>query len=282
MFYDPLIAKLCAHGPDRAAATANLREALDGFVIRGLGHNIPFLSAVLANPRFAEGRLTTNFIAEEYGERFQDPPLPEARRRDLAAVATAMKLAEAERAAQVSGRLRGWLHQPETAWSVKLGHEFLTVELEPGSGGGLALVVDGQRLVVSLGWQPGAALARAVVDGRAITVQVDRVLEGYRLVHGGAELVAVVRSRRAADYAARMPAKVPPDTSRLVRSPMPGLIVKVAVDVGQEVKAGQELCILEAMKMENVLRAERDGRLTEVNVAPRDTVAADQVLMAFG
>ena len=258
-----------------------LAEALDGFVIRGLGHNVPFLAAVVQNPRFAEGRLTTNFIAEEYGDRFQGFVLPEGHRQDLAALAAAMKIKEAARAAEISGRMRTWRYQPVTAWTVKLGEEILPVDVEADGPDGLALALAGRRLTVALDWHPGQRLARARIDGRSLVAQVDPVAEGYLLTHGGAELRALVRTRRAADYAARMPFKAPPDTSRLVRSPMPGLIVTVAVSAGQDVKVGQELCILEAMKMENVLRAERDGTVEEVKIKPRDTVAADQILMTF-
>jgi propionyl-CoA carboxylase alpha chain len=280
MYYDPMIAKLCAHGPDRATATARLARALDGYVVRGVGHNIPFLSAVLANPRFAEGRLSTNFIAEEYGERFQGRELDAATRRELAAVAVAMRVREAARAAEVSGRMRTWRYEPVTDWSVDFGDEVLPVDLDL-HGDGVACTVSGHKLHVALDWQPGRKLARATIDGRFLVVQVDALLEGYRLSHGGAEHKVLLRTRRAAEYAARMPEKIPPDTSRLVKSPMPGLIVSVAVEAGQEVKAGQELCILEAMKMENVLRAERDGTVAEVRIGAKDTVAADQVLLTF-
>jgi propionyl-CoA carboxylase alpha chain len=280
MYYDPMIAKLCAFGPDRATAAARLARALDGYLVRGVGHNIPFLSAVLANPRFAAGRLSTNFIAEEYGERFQGRELDEATRRDLAAVAVAMRVRETARAAEIGGRMRTWRYRPVTEWSVKLGEELLDVDLDfHGDGAGEA--VAGRKLHVAVEWQPGHKLARATIDGRFLVVQVDPLLEGYLLSHGGAELKALLRTRRAAEYAARMPPKIPPDTSRLVKSPMPGLIVSVAVASGQEVKLGQELLILEAMKMENVLRAERDGTVAEVRIAPRDTVAADQVLLTF-
>jgi propionyl-CoA carboxylase alpha chain len=145
----------------------------------------------------------------------------------------------------------------------------------------LVVAIAGNALRVELEWQPGEVLAQATIDGRIMVVQVDSLLEGYLLSHGGTELKVLLRTRRAAEYAARMPPKVPSDTSRLVRSPMPGLIVAVAVTPGQEVKLGQELCVLEAMKMENVLRAERDGMVGEVNISPRDTVAADQVLFTF-
>jgi propionyl-CoA carboxylase alpha chain len=282
MFYDPMIAKLCAYGPDRAVATRRLSRALDSYLVRGPGHNIPFLSAVLANPRFAEGRLSTNFIAEEYGDRFQGFVLPEGRRHELAAMAVAMKVREAARAATISGRMRTWRYQPVTDWSVKLGEETFPVDVEVHGHDGLTVDVAGHKLHVALEWLPGQPLARGTIDGRTIVAQVDPVLEGYVLTHGGAELKALVRTRRAAEYIARMPYKAPPDTSKLLKSPMPGLIVSISVAPGQEVKVGQELCVLEAMKMENVLRAERDAVVGEVRIKPRDTVASDQVLLTFG
>ena len=281
MYYDPMIAKLCAHAADRSTATARLARALDGYLVRGVGHNIPFLSAVLANPRFAEGRLSTNFIAEEYGERFQGRELDEATRHDLAAVAVAMRVRESARAAEIGGRMRTWRYRPVTEWSVQLGDELLAVDVEFPGGDGITCSVGGRKLHVALAWQPGQKLAKATIDGRFLVTQVDPLLEGYLLSHGGAELKVLLRTRKAAEYAARMPAKIAPDTSRLVKSPMPGLIVTVAVAPGQDVKLGQELCVLEAMKMENVLRAERDGIVGEVKISPKDTVAADQVLLTF-
>jgi propionyl-CoA carboxylase alpha chain len=282
MFYDPMIAKLCAWGPDRTTAIDRLSKALDGFVIRGLTHNIPFLNAVLANQRFVEGRVSTNFIAEEYGERFQGFALPEGRRHELAAIAALMKVREAARASTISGRMRTWRYQPVKAWSVQLGDETFVVDIEEQHGhDSITVRIAGHRLHVVLDWRPGQHLARATIDGRPLVVQVDPVLEGFILTHGGTEMKTLVRTHRAAEYAARMPYKPPPDTSKLLKSPMPGLIVAVSVEPGQEIKIGQELCVLEAMKMENVLRAERDGMVAEIKIKPRDTVAADQVLMTF-
>ncbi|MFL5338440.1 MAG: acetyl-CoA carboxylase biotin carboxylase subunit [Geminicoccaceae bacterium] len=281
MFYDPMIAKLCAHGPDRGTATARLARALDSYLVRGVGHNIPFLSAVLANQRFVQGRLTTNFIAEEYGERFQGHGLPEARRHELAATAVAMRVRETARAARIDGRMRTWAYRPVTAWSVQLDQEVLAVDVEIHGPDALTVTVAGNKLHIALEWRPGQPLARATIDGRFLVTQVDPLLEGYLLTHGGAELRVLLRTGRAAEYAARMPLKAPPDRSRLVKSPMPGLIVSVAVAAGEEVKLGQELCVLEAMKMENVLRAERDGVVGDLKIKVRDTVAADQVLLTF-
>jgi propionyl-CoA carboxylase alpha chain len=277
LFYDPMIAKLCASGPDRAAATARLRLALDAFVIRGPAHNVPFLASVLARPRFAQGRLSTGFIAEEYGERFGGEPLPDARsatsRRWRSRCGRGRRPARRGSAAGCRGGPTGRRPTGRSSSTARPSR--------PPSSGPEVELDGGPPARVELDWRPGQPLARARVDGRPLVLQADPVPEGWRLTHGGAELRALVRTRRASEYAARMPPKAPPDTSRLVRSPMPGLILAVAVAPGQEVKAGQELCVLEAMKMENVLRAERDGTVAEVGVAPRDTVAADQVLLTF-
>jgi propionyl-CoA carboxylase alpha chain len=164
---------------------------------------------------------------------------------------------------------------------VQLDQEVLAANVEIHGPDALTVTVAGNRLHIALEWQPGQPLARATIDGRFLVTQVDPLLEGYLLTHGGAELRVLLRTGRAAEYAARMPPKAPPDTSRLVKSPMPGLIVSVAVAAGEEVKLGQELCVLEAMKMENVLRAERDGVVGELKIKARDTVAADQVLLTF-
>ena len=169
-----------------------------------------------------------------------------------------------------------------TDWSVQLDEELLPVEVALPGADGLVCTVDGRKLHVALEWRPGQTLAKATIDGRFVVVQVDPLLRGLPAQsRRRPRSTVLVRTRRAAELAARMPPKIAPDTSRLVRSPMPGLIVAVAVAPGQDVKLGQELCVLEAMKMENVLRAERDGIVGEVRIAVRDTVAADQVLLTF-
>ncbi|WP_191060399.1 acetyl-CoA carboxylase biotin carboxylase subunit [Geminicoccus harenae] len=281
MFYDPMIAKLCAFAADRASAAEKLADALDAYVIRGLSHNIAFLTSLITHPRYLEGRLTTNFIAEEYGDRFEGTELPHEARRDLAAIAVAMRVIEAEHAMAASGKLPGWRPAHVADWRVKLDDELFDVRLDDPVGNPPTLRIGDRVVQPRLDWQPGRLLATATVDDRRLILQVDRRPEGYLLTHRGAQVAVLVRTRAAADYAARMPKKQPPDLSRLLASPMPGLIVAVAVEPGQEVKAGQELCVLEAMKMQNILRAERDAVVESVKVAPGDAVASDQVLMTF-
>jgi propionyl-CoA carboxylase alpha chain len=278
MFYDPMIAKVCAHGPDRATAIARLGIALDGLYIRGPGHNVGFLAAVLRRPRFAQARLSTDFIASEFGERFAGEPLDDRTGIDLAAAAVAMRLAEAERAWKISGGLAK--ARIPTDWVVRLDEREVALHAEHEDDA-VAVAIDGRRLCVRHDWRPGLALARVSIDERSLTLQVDRCSEGYRLTFGGSEVHALVRTRKAAEFAARIPAKAPPDTSKFLLSPMPGLIISIPVRAGEPVKAGQELLVLEAMKMENVLRAERDAVVEAIAVEPGATVAADQVLIAF-
>ena len=282
MFYDPMIAKLCAHGSDRATAVSRLADALDGFCIRGPGNNTRFLSAVLGRPRFRDGRLSTDFIAQEFGERFEGVALDEATTVDLAAAAVGLRLVEVARAASISGRMTD---VPITSdWVVGLDGEQVGVHAER-DGEAVNAVIDGHKLRVMHDWRPGLPLAHVTIeewsDRRHMILQVDPRSEGYTLSFRGSQVVALVRARKAAELAARIPAKAPPDTSKFLLSPMPGLIISIAVGPGETVKAGQELLVLEAMKMENVLRAERDGVIEAIEVEPRATVAADQVLIAF-
>jgi propionyl-CoA carboxylase alpha chain len=280
MFYDPMIAKVCAHGADRREAIARLSDALDGFVIRGLSHNVAFLTAIMNHRRFKSGALSTDFIAAEFGDRFGGIVPSDAARAALAGIAVGLRRIEMARAARISGQLANWTPQVPSEWVVRLGNDDVAVRTE-AAGDDLVVEIDDTRLRMALDWRPGERLARVRFGDHTAIVQVDPCAEGYHLSHGGIAVAALVRTRQAAEYAARIPAKAPPDTSRFVISPMPGLIVSVAVDRGEPVKAGQELLVLEAMKMENVLRAERDGVVDEVRVAPGTSVAADEVLIAF-
>jgi len=280
MFYDPMIAKLITHGPDRETAADRMQEALDGFYIRGLSHNISFLSALIAHPRFREGRLTTNFIAEEYPDGFTGEALPDQDPVPLAAVAAAVHRRYAERDAAITGALDGYERNPPDRWAVMIGNHVLLAVVVPVVGG-FELEIEGRHVRLESDWELGESMFRGVVDGVSLTVQIDKLGAGYRICHGGSEQVVRVVSPRTAELAATMPVKPPPDTSQFLLSPMPGLLSSIAVEPGREIKSGEVLAVVEAMKMENVLRAERDGTVKTLHAAPGDSLAVDQVILEF-
>ena len=272
MFYDPMIAKVVTHGETRDAAVRAMQEALDGFTIRGIRHNMNFLAAVMAKDRFRDGRLTTGFIAEEFPDGFQEAAVPAAAREAMIAVAALVQR-------RLEARALGDAAAPNT-WVVRIDGEAHQVALAPVKGGTRVTGTVG-TCVVESDWRPGMALFRGRIDGRPVAVQVDRHGPGFRLSHGGAEIEVLVLRPRVAELAARMPAKQAPDLSRTLLSPMPGLLVKLAVVAGQEVKAGEVLAVVEAMKMENVLRAERDGAIARIHVEPGASLAVDQPILEF-
>ncbi len=279
IYYDPMIAKLIGYGADRKAAIHALSDALDAYYIRGINHNTAFLSAMLAHPRFQEGRLSTNFIAEEYPDGYKPAePRPDVKRR-LVYAAAAIQRRIAERETEITGQT-GMRPRQLADWVVHLGREPFAVSLKPHSSGFLADSPLGPAVIES-DWFPGRPLFRAQIDGIAIVVQVDQ--KGPRLIlsHGGATVDALVLTPGAAKLYEHMPVKAPPDLSRFLLSPMPGLLVSVAVTVGQPVKAGEELAVVEAMKMENLLRANADGTVKAVLAKPGDSLAVDQVILEF-
>ncbi len=280
IYYDPMIAKLIAHGEDRRQATATLSAALDAFQIRGVGHNIPFLSALMRHPRFVSGRLTTGFIAEEFPDGFHGAEAGPEDRRLLAAVAAVVHHLTSLRDEQVSGRL----HPPKPNhggdYVVIAGEEQMPVTVAETAGGYTVIGTGGSSELIGQ-WRPGEGLYQAHADGHPVTVQVDRTGSGYRLSHAGVAMAVKVMSPAAAAMARLMPVKRPPDMSRFLLSPMPGLLVSLAVSPGQEVKAGQELATVEAMKMENLLRAERDGKVSRLHARPGDSLAVDQAILEF-
>jgi propionyl-CoA carboxylase alpha chain len=280
MFYDPMIAKLVTYGEDRPAAISAMREALDSFLIRGLAHNISFLAALMAHPRFEAGRLTTGFIAEEFPDGFSGVHLPEEAMGDLVAVAAVVHQAYARRAVAGNPHFKTAAAVANGSWMVKIGaaqHPVTVVETAMGYA-----VIDGKRSRELVGdWSIGEIIYRGRIDGRSVVVQVDRDGIGYRLSHGGAQLKLQVLSPRAAALAGHMLEKVAPDMSKYLLSPMPGLLVSLVVQEGQEVKAGQELAVVEAMKMENLLRAERDAKVAKLHAKPGDSLSVDQVIVEF-
>ncbi|MGR3805005.1 MAG: acetyl-CoA carboxylase biotin carboxylase subunit [Marinibacterium profundimaris] len=281
MFYDPMIAKLCTWGPDRLAAIEGMRGALDAFEVEGIGHNLPFLSAVMAHPKFVAGDMTTAFIAEEYPEGFDGVNLPEAALKRVAAAAAAMNRVSEIRRSRVSGRMDNHERMVGSDWVVTAQDHSFAVSIDADHDGATVSFEDGTVHRVSSDWTPGDSLAELTVDGALLSLKVDNITSGFRIRTAGADMKVHVRTPRQAELAALMPEKLPPDTSKLLLCPMPGLIVKVDVEVGQEVQDGQSLCTVEAMKMENILRAERRGVVSKINAAPGDSLAVDDVIMEF-
>ena len=283
MFYDPMIAKLCAWAPTRTGAIEGMAHALEDFHIEGLGHNTHFLSAVLDQARFASGVLSTNYIANEFPDGFNGLA-PNDRQLDIVtAVASAMHRTLAARA-KLAGSGGGLASaHVRSEWVVVVGKQRRRVNL--AQEGGLLRVDlpdEGRTLLLeTLGWRPGAALFSGRLDGSPFTVQVAPAVEGFRIRHRAASLRVLVLTPTSADLHERLPEKTPPDTSRLVVSPMPGLVVSMDVAPGEEVKEGQVICVIEAMKMQNILRAERDGVIKTIGAKAGDSVAADDVLAEF-
>ncbi|SCY59514.1 acetyl-CoA carboxylase biotin carboxylase subunit [Paracoccus tibetensis] len=280
MFYDPMIAKLCSWAPTREGAIEGMRQALDEFEVEGIGHNLPFLSAVMDHPKFVSGDITTAFIAEEYPEGFTGAQLPHAELRRIAAAAAAMHRVAEIRRTRISGRLDHHERHVGENWVVFVGDEEFPVRIRADKNGS-TVSIDGEELRVESDWKPGSSLARLVVDAAPLVLKVDRIAAGYRLRTRGADLKVHVRRPRAAELARLMPVKEAADTSKLLLCPMPGLVVKINVAAGDEVQEGQALATVEAMKMENILRAERHGTVKSVNAEPGQSLKVDDVIMEF-
>ena len=284
MFYDPMIAKLVTHAPDRERAIDAMQAALDAYCIRGINHNIPFLASVMTNPRFRAGNLSTNFIAEEFPEGFQGSEVTEETLEILIAVAAILEHRRAAKAASISGQMDGGIvfeAARPADWVVMLaGQEAYPRTVTPEDG---AFRVTGGKadLLIETDGQLGDFVIPCFIDSRPVTVQADRRGPAIRLSYAGADIEALVLTPLAAKLAQRMPVKEPPDLSRFLLSPMPGLLMSLKVEEGQEVKAGEELAVVEAMKMENVLRAERDGTVAKVHAGPGESLAVDQAILEF-
>jgi len=287
IYYDPLIAKLCTHGRDRDSAVDHMAHALDRFVIDGIRNNTAFLAAVMRNPRWRSADISTGFLAEEYPDGFSGMP-PEGRAgRILASIAAAMDDVENRRKRRISGQMDGRPVVFASRRVVDFGTASQRVEVLEDGRGLLRIVhldADGKieaDVAVAGNWTPGKRVWEGEVDGVPVFVQVRPILNGYRLSYAGIETAAYVYTETEARLAALMPAQAAADTSRVLLCPMPGLMVSIAVEVGQEVKTGEPLCVVEAMKMENILRAERDGVVARINCKPGDTLAVDDVIMEF-
>ncbi|MGR3433561.1 MAG: acetyl-CoA carboxylase biotin carboxylase subunit [Shimia sp.] len=280
MFYDPMIAKLCTWAPDRVTAIDAMAEALDAFEVEGIGHNVPFLSAVMDHPRFRSGEITTAFIAEEYPEGFAGVDLPEGTLHRIAAACAAMYRVAEIRRTRVSGRMYNHERKVGADWVVALAGLSLPVAIAADRDGA-TVTVGGRALRVASDWVPGRTLARLVVDGAPLVLKVGKIPGGFRIRHRGADLAVHVRTPRQAELAALMPERQPPDTSKLLLCPMPGLVVRIDVAAGDLVHEGQALATVEAMKMENILRAERRGTVARIAAAAGDSLAVDDVILEF-
>ena len=273
MFYDPMIAKLISWAPTRTSAIDAQIGALDRFELAGLGNNVDFLSALMQHPRFRSGNITTNFIAEEYPDGFDGAPASTDLKRGLAAIAAFVATAYSDRARLVDGQLNGPL-EPPSRWQIRLGGTDHDVALD-----GDDLTVDGTPLILEAIYSPGDRAILAQVDGEEIVVRIANHRTGFQLTTRGASHFARVLPAHVAPLAKHMIEKVPPDLSKFLLCPMPGLLMQLHVGEGDTVEAGQPLAVVEAMKMENILRAEKAGTVKSVNAVAGDSLAVDAVIL---
>lgn len=280
MFYDPMIAKLVTWGPTRDAAIDAQVEALDAFEIDGIGHNVDFLSALMQHPRFREGNITTNFIAEEYPEGFEGAPADAQLIADLAAIAAMVETTREARAGQISDQLDTNIEPPRDH-SVKIGGAVHRVHIEHFEGGTMASVDDGAPVEIFGNWMPGQRLLGLTIGGRQRTVQIARNGRKWELTTRGATHKVQVLDPHVAELSVHMIEKAPPDLSRLLLAPMPGLVTRLDVKTGDKVEPGQTVAIMEAMKMENILRAPKAATVKATPVKAGESVAVDQVIVEF-
>ena len=278
MFYDPMIAKLITWGETRDEAADLQIQALDAFRIKGLGHNVDFLSALMQHERFRSGELTTGFIAEEYPEGFEGAPASDGLLRGIAAVAGVIATADADRARRIDQQLADEMYAPGD-WAIRIGAteadaKHYDVRLDED-----AILVDGEPVELSFDYTPGDTMIDVELGDEAMTLQLEPTRTGYAITTRGATQHLRILPARVAHLAAHMIEKEPPDLSKLLICPMPGLLVKLHVAEGEEVQPGQPLATVEAMKMENILRAEKQAVVAKVNAEEGDSLAVDAVIL---
>jgi len=286
MFYDPMIAKLCTWGEDRGIAVKAMQAALDTFEIKGVGHNIPFLSAVMQCDRFERGDISTNYIAEEYPDGFEGVDLNPAHARAIASVCTLMAQKVATRAASGSGILTRHDRKIPTDVRVQVGEQHYEIQTERTNGSSLVTSTDDSdkaaiELEISTAWAPGQSLVTSLIDNEPFVFAATPIPEGYRVQYRGSDVEVKVRTPAQAELAELMLEKIVADTSNLLLCPMPGVIVSILVAEGDEVQDGQALAVVEAMKMENTLRAEKKSVISKINAGAGDNLAVDEVIMEF-
>jgi propionyl-CoA carboxylase alpha chain len=286
LFYDPMIAKLVTHAPTRGEAIKAQAGALDAFAIRGIRHNIPFLAALMGHARWQSGKLSTGFIAEEFPDGFHGIAPEGEGAHVLASVAAAIDHVQGERKRRISGQMSGREVQRERQRAVWLGETEYGLDVARTNGAiGVRFVADDSRTphthMLQSHWRPGDPVWSGTVDGVPVSVQVTPAANGFDLGCRGMQARAYVYTEREAGYARLMPVKKMADSGKHLLCPMPGLVVSIAVKEGQEIKAGETLAVVEAMKMENVLRAERDATVKSIKAKPGDSLAVDAVIMEF-
>ncbi len=272
-FYDPMIAKLITWAPTRLEAIDKQITALDSFEIEGVSHNIDFVSAIMQHPRFRSGEITTGFIAEAYPDGFHGAPASPELLRALAAIAAFAATAEADRARRVDGQL-GKRLQPPADWQVAVGGANHDVTISPDG-----IVVDGDELDIELEYTPGDRIVDATLNDAPLAVRISRTRAGFKLTTRGASHIARVLPAHVAPLRAHMIEKIPPDLSRFLLSPMPGLLTALHVAAGDKVEAGQPLAVIEAMKMENILRAGKTGVVKSISATQGASLSVDQVIL---
>jgi propionyl-CoA carboxylase alpha chain len=280
VYYDSMIAKLITHGATRAEAVARMRDALDAFVIRGISSNIAFQAALVQHPRFVAEDIHTGFIAEEFPQGFHPSNLAHREPVLLAAVAAYARRRYIDRAVRITGQLKGHGRRVGTNWVVLLQGRKYPLGLTLVAGGA-DITHEGRAHALRTTWRLGDVLLRGTWDGEPVCLQVERLGLKYRVCHGGTQADAVVMNARAAELLALMPEKPPPDLSKFLISPMPGLLAEVLVKVGQEVRAGEQLVVIEAMKMQNLMKAENEGVVAELLARPGDSLSVDQPILRF-
>ena len=284
MYYDSMIAKLIVHGKDRAEAIQRMREGLNAFYIRGVSSSIPFQAALMQHPRFCGGNFHTGFIPEEYPKGFIAEEVPHEDFGFLAAVAAFARRKYIDRAVQISNQARGLGRKVGTDWTVLIGNDKFPLKLttvQDGTSTSYLVEMEGRSYLLASNWRFGDPLFTGTCNGQPICLQIERIGLVFRIAHNGVICKATVMTTRAAELLALMPVKAAPDLSKFLLSPMPGLLREVAVKVGQEVKAGEKLAVIEAMKMENILKADQDCKVKKVEAAAGESLSVDQVIIEF-
>ena len=280
MFYDPMIAKVCTHAATRDKAIEGMQSALSNYVVRGISHNMSFLEAILAHPKFLKGDISTNFIAQEYPAGFGGAELNSDTTKVFLGAAVFIFLREAERASKVSDQLPGRERAIGSRWMVSVDGADYPIYVR-AKDYGYDISYDEGLIVVRSSWKPGRRLFQGTVNGKPVGVKLKFLPEGCKLTHGGAEVPVVVRTPRAAELASYMPKHANARSRNLLGAPIAGLIVSVRVKEGESVKAGQELFVIEAMKMENVVTAENDAVIKKIHIGEKESVQADQTVIEF-